>query len=256
MAVDIAEGVISHIQADLADGRDSQYLIDISLQVQDRLRKNELVMTDLLADAGYSNGANYDFLEQGKVTGWIPVFGRYKPKIEGFPYNKEKDEYSCPMNKPLPFKGFRTNRDGTVLKNYWAATKVCKVCPMKSQCVPNSKCKKIIRTIYDEQYLRAYGRQLSDRGKRMKKIRQSTVEPVFGSLTQFYGLRKIGVLGKAGAHKVMLMAAIAFNLKKYLKKGGCKPSIGIFSTVMDTLRACMNIFLGQIQPRPVLQKAP
>jgi len=75
MAVDTAEGVISHIHADFADGRDSQYLIDISLQVQDRLRKNELVMTDLLADAGYSNGANYDFLEQRKVAGWIPVFG-------------------------------------------------------------------------------------------------------------------------------------------------------------------------------------
>ena len=54
----------------------------------------------------------------------------------------------------------------------------------------------------------------------MKKLRHSTVEPVFGSLTQLYGLRKIGVLGKAGAHKVMLMAAIAFNLKEYAKKGG------------------------------------
>ena len=256
MAVDTAEGVISHIQADFADGRDSQYLIDISLQVQDRLRKNELVMTDLLADAGYSNGANYDFLEQRKVAGWIPVFGRYKPEIKGFPYNREKDEYRCPMNRPLPFKGFHTNRDGSVLKSYWAAPKDCKVCPMKSQCVPNSKCKKISKTIYDEQYLRAYARQHSDRGKRMKKIRQSTVEPVFGSLTQFYGLRKIGVLGKAGAHKVMLMAAIAFNLKKYLKKGGVKPSIGIFSTVMDTFRACLNIFLGQIQLRPVFQKVP
>ncbi|QJD97779.1 hypothetical protein HH214_18815 [Mucilaginibacter robiniae] len=26
--------------------------------------------------------------------------------------------------------------------------------------------------------------------------------------------------GKAGAHKVMLMAAIAYNLKNYLKRGG------------------------------------
>lgn len=254
MSVDTAEGVISHIQADFADGRDSQYLTDISLQVQNRLQKNELIMTDLLADAGYSNGSNYDFLEQRKVTGWIPVFGRYKPKIEGFPYNKEKDEYSCPMNKPLPFKGFRTNRDGTVLKNYWAATKVCKVCPMKSQCVPNSKCKRIIRTVYDEQYLRAYGRQHSKRGKQMKLLRQSTVEPVFGSLTQFYGLRKIGVLGKAGAHKVMLMAAIAFNLKKYLKKGGRRPSLDNLRTVMDALQAYLTIIRQQILARPVLLK--
>ncbi len=256
MAVDTAEGVISHIQADFADGRDSQYLTDISLQVQDRLRKNELILTDLLADAGYSNGSNYHFLEQRKVTGWIPVFGKYKPKIEGFPYNKEKDEYSCPMNMPLPFKAFRTNRDGSVLKCYWAAPKDCKACPMKSQCVPKTKCKKITRTIYDEQYLRAYGRQHSEKGKRMKVLRQSTVEPVFGSLTQFYGLRKIGVLGKAGAHKVMLMAAIAFNLKKYLKKGGRKPFIDIFKTITDALQGCLTIFCRQIRPRPVLQKAP
>ncbi len=255
MAVDTAEGVISHIQADYADGRDSQYLTDISLQVRDRLRKNELIMTDILADAGYSNGSNYDFLEQRKVTGWIPVFGKYKPEIEGFPYNREKDEYSCPMNRPLPFKGFYTDWNGSVLKRYWTAPKDCKVCPMKSRCVPNLKCKKITRTVYDEQYLRAYARQHSERGKRMKSLRPSTVEPVFGSLTQFYGLRKIGVLGKAGAHKVMLMAAIAFNLKKYLKKGGGKPSIDVFMTIMDALQGSLTVFLRQIQPRPDLQEA-
>jgi hypothetical protein len=126
---------------------------------------------------------------------------------------------------------------------------------MKPQCVPNTKCKKITRTIFDEQYLRAYARQHSEKGKRMKKLRQSTVEPVFVSLTQFYGLRKIGVLGKAGAHKVMLMASIAFNLKKYLKKGGGKPSIGFFRTIMDVFQGRMTIFYQQIRPRPVLLKS-
>jgi hypothetical protein len=90
----------------------------------------------------------------------------------------------------------------------------------------------------------------------MKKLRQSTAEPVFGSLTQFYGLRKIGVLGKAGAHKVMLMAAIAFNLKKYLKKGGGRPSIAIFRTIMDVFKDCMTVLCQQIQLRQVLLKAP
>jgi hypothetical protein len=236
MAVDTAEGVISHIQADFADGRDSQYLPAISIKVQNRLKKNELAMTDLLADAGYSNGSNYSFLEQRKITGWIPVFEKYKAEIEGFPYNKEEDEYSCPMNRPLPFKGFHTNLEGTVLKNYWAATKDCKVCPMKSSCAPKTRCKKITRTIYDEQYLRAYSRQHSKRGSKMKKLRQSTVEPVFGSLTHYYGLRKIGVLGKPGAHKVMLMAAIAFNLKKYLKTRGRKPSYAFFKAIIEALQ--------------------
>ncbi|WP_220273458.1 transposase, partial [Pontibacter diazotrophicus] len=51
----------------------------------------------------------------------------------------------------------------------------------------------------------------------MKKLRQSTVEPVFGSLVHHYGLRNINVLGKSGAHKVMLLAAAAFNIRKYMR---------------------------------------
>jgi transposase len=245
MAVDTAEGVISHIQADFADGRDSQYLPGISMQVQNRLKKNELSMTDLLADAGYSNGSNYNFLEQRGITGWIPVFGKYKPEIEGFPYNKEKDEYHCPMNKPLPFKGFHTTLDGTVQKIYRTTTKDCKACSMKSTCVPNKTWRQITRTVFDEQYLRAYSRQHSKMGKQMKKLRQSTVEPVFGSLTHYYGLRKIGVLGQAGAHKVMLMAAIAFNLKKYLKKGGRKPSSAIFKAIIEALQGHLLSFFAK-----------
>ncbi len=87
----------------------------------DTPEKERLIMTDLLADAGYSNGSNYKFLEQKGITGWIPVFGKYKHEIECFRYNKEKDEYTCPRGKSLPFKGFHTNLDGTVLKNYWEA---------------------------------------------------------------------------------------------------------------------------------------
>ena len=51
----------------------------------------------------------------------------------------------------------------------------------------------------------------------MKSKRQSTVEPVFGTLTQFMGLRKINTIGIQQANKVMQMSAIAYNLKKYLK---------------------------------------
>lgn len=217
MAVDTAEGVISHVQADFADGRDSQYLPRLVMQVQNRLKESQLLMQDLVADTAYANGSNYAFLEQRGITGWIPVFGMYKPAVENFPYKKELDQYTCPMGKPLPFKGFDHTPDGRLLKNYWAAPRDCKECRLKSTCAPNTRCRKITRTAYDPEYLRAYARQQSRKGKRIKRLRQSTVEPVFGSLIYYYGLRKIGVRGKAGASKVMLMAATAFNLKKYMK---------------------------------------
>ena len=51
----------------------------------------------------------------------------------------------------------------------------------------------------------------------MKGKRQSTVEPVFGTLTQFMGLRKVNTIGLKQANKCMHLSAMAYNFKKYLK---------------------------------------
>jgi hypothetical protein len=51
----------------------------------------------------------------------------------------------------------------------------------------------------------------------MRRLRQRTIDPVFGSLRQHYGLRRVNTRGRTSAHKTMLLTAIAFNLKKLLK---------------------------------------
>ncbi len=48
-------------------------------------------------------------------------------------------------------------------------------------------------------------------------MRQSTVEPVFGNLVHHYGLRRVNGRGHTGAHKTMLLTAVAYNLKKLLR---------------------------------------
>ena len=65
--------------------------------------------------------------------------------------------------------------------------------------------------------MRAISRVRSKRGGYKKSKRKSTVEPVFGSLTQFMGMRKVNTIGIKQANKVMLIAAVAYNIKKYLK---------------------------------------
>ncbi|WP_246010772.1 hypothetical protein [Hymenobacter perfusus] len=68
LAVDTACGVISHVQADFADSRDSLHLPRLLIGLQGRLGANELCLRDLLADAGYANGSNYALLEEHTVT--------------------------------------------------------------------------------------------------------------------------------------------------------------------------------------------
>ena len=83
--------------------------------------------------------------------------------------------------------------------------------------MPGAKRKQLTRTLYDAAYRRAWQRQQTTRGQRMRRVRQGTVEPVFGNLIHHYGLRRMNVRGLAGAHKTMLLTALAFNLKKLLK---------------------------------------
>jgi hypothetical protein len=215
LAVDEGHGGISHVQVDFADRRDSTLLPSIVEPLYQRLLAHDLPVRDVVADTNYSNGLHYALLEARGITPWIPVFGQYKPKVEGFTYDKETDCFTCPAGKPLPFKRFDSDPDGRLSKRYSAAIGDCRRCPRKLTCIPKSKSRKITRTAYDTHYRRALGRQQSQPGRRM--LRQRTVEPVFGSLLQHYGLRRVNMRGRSSAHKTMLLTAIAFNLKKLLK---------------------------------------
>ena len=77
--------------------------------------------------------------------------------------------------------------------------------------------RRITITAYNEEHQRAIARVKSNYGKYLKRRRSATVEPVFGTLTQFMGLRKLNTRGISNANKCMLVAAMAYNLKKYLK---------------------------------------
>ncbi|MFD2826604.1 transposase [Leeuwenhoekiella polynyae] len=78
----------------------------------------------------------------------------------------------------------------------------------------------------------------------MKGKRQSTVEPVFGTLTQFVGLRKINTIGLKQANKCMQLSAIAYNLKKYLKftQNRVKSGAGMLSLYFRLKKALKEVF--------------
>ncbi|WP_324680460.1 IS1182 family transposase [Hymenobacter sp. GOD-10R] len=217
VAVDTATGIISHIQADLADSRDSSRLPSFVKPLHARLVANDLTLRDLVADTGYSNGFNYAFLEQWGILPWIPVFGAYKPAADGFHYEAELDAFRCPAGKLLPFRNYATTQDGNWVKNYRAVYQDCQQCPLKMSCTPAAPQQKFVRSAFDAAYRRAWHRQRSGAGQRMRRVRQRTVEPVFGSLLHHYGLRRVGTKGRAAAHKAMLLSAVAYNLKKLLK---------------------------------------
>src|SRR5690554_6886485 len=52
-----------------------------------------------------------------------------------------------------------------------------------------------------------------------------TVEPVLGTLINHHNMKRINSRGMKQAHKHVLMAALTYNLKKYLRFVVKKPSV-------------------------------
>lgn len=215
LSVDTAHHVITDIAADFAHKKDNQCLQAITYRLKDRLKGQGLLWHNLLADTGYSSGENYAFLEKEGLISYIPPHGTYKGGPEGFTYEKEKDCFVCSQGKTIPFvKVYYEKKSNTKKKEYRASKQVCKGCPIREKCLKSSQEKRITITYYREEYERAIARL---KGKQMMSKRKSTVEPVFGTLTQFMGMRKVFTKGIKQANKVMLMSAVAYNIKKYLK---------------------------------------
>src|SRR5206468_7212541 len=105
IAVDTAHHVITHAQSFTADGKDCRDLITITKQLQSRLKQHGVQIEKLLADAAYSSGENYQYLEQQNITAYIPLLGGALSGSEGFIYDEVNDWYICRNNKLLKGSG-------------------------------------------------------------------------------------------------------------------------------------------------------
>lgn len=222
-SVDTAQHVITHIHAAYADKKDSQCLSDVIEGLKENLHPEGLRVDQLLADTGYSSGEALKALERNKITGYIPNFGKYKAEREGFTYHKEEDYYTCPQEKLILFKKVKSN-NGHLAKEYRSSRKDCGPCPLRSSCIGKSPEKKIVDTIDKPYYDTMHLRLQTSYARSMKKLRQSTVEPVLGTLINFLGMKRINTRGINLANKCMIMAAIAYNLKKMMKFKTQKPN--------------------------------
>ena len=215
-SVDTAHHVITHIHAEFADKKDSQCMHAVVNGMLNNLNTEGIIVEELIADTGYSSGQALKTLEQHGIIGYIPNFGQYKHEREGFTYHKDGDYYTCPKNKKVQFKKIKDN-NGYPMKEYRTSRKDCADCPLRSTCIGTSFEKKIRETLDKPYYDKMHERLRTPYAKQMKKLRQSTVEPVLGTLINFLGMRRINTRGIKNANKCTIMAAIAYNIKKLLK---------------------------------------
>lgn len=108
MAVDEGHGVISHVQADFADRRDSTPLPSIIEPLHQRLLAHELPVGEVVADINYSNGLNYALLEAHGIPPGFPSSPNTSPKLKVLPTRRKQLALlaqrvcHCPLDASIP----------------------------------------------------------------------------------------------------------------------------------------------------------
>jgi transposase len=259
MSVDTASHFITYIQAFKGNEADKTSLPIMLPQIAGNMAEHAIQVEEILADTGYSSGKAIRALTANGMKGYIPLSGTYKSsrEDEGFTYDNNYDRYVCIMGVHLPFKRIESAYDEpTVLKRiYESNISDCKNCPFKEICANKKGFKKLVDSADKQLYEYMQRRVESPKGKQMKSLRSSTVEPVFGSLINYTSLNRINSKGLKQANKCMLMAAVAYNIKKLL---AYKPKQlrAIKMPVINSLNSFLTQLLAPPKQRYLLNPIP
>lgn len=232
LAVDDANHVITGACASTAGSKDSAIFAEIMSQTIKNLTENEIKIDQVVADAGYSSGESLQYCEDNNIDAFIPNFGQYKPERAGFEFNAAENQYECIQsggNKAiLKFKGVRTDSKGYAKKTFRSSETDCKNCPLREACCgKTTRFKKLDESIHKPLYDKMHKKLTENKAyhRKLVKRRSATVEPVLGTLINYHSMRRVNSRGVAQANKHVLMAALCYNLKKFLKFTIKKPSI-------------------------------
>jgi len=190
---------------------------------QDILNKDKI---DLLADAGYANGADMAYCERKGIRTFIPQARKHLQKEEGFNksdfiYKKEDDTYTCPagnkMTLDLIFRKKMTKRKYRV-KRY--KTEKCEGCPLRAQCTTSPLGRRIERPFHQASLDRNNNR--TKRYHDYYRLRQQIVEPVFGILKRQWHFDHVTHKGKVKVDTEVNIVAITYNLLRLINVKGIK----------------------------------
>jgi transposase len=214
------EGIIVSAYATNA-ASDKEQLTEIVTQAQSNTAQR---CETILADSGYASYENYEQLKALNIVTLIPdqekEIEAHKASTDPyhrnhFNYDQEQDIYTCPQGKSLlPLRDFQHKRNKQKGKIYQCTE--CNACHQKEQCTKGN-----FRQLHVEERmpLRQTIRQLLDSaaGKKLYKLRQQIIEPIFGHLKYNlkYTMLSVRTLKKADAEWKLI--CLAHNIRHIWK---------------------------------------
>ena len=205
----------------------------------------------LIADAGYGNEENYDYLSQEGVVAYVKYPGYYHRKKssgvascgkEQMVYEEALDRYRCPEGRYLNFEREELKQTST---GYQSIERIycsedCSGCPLK----PKGVAKDYLRRITVKPNLEAHRKQVdarlnSEEGQALIRRRGTEIETVFGAIKHNFGIRRFLLRGIEKVKVEFGLILLGYDIKKMFKdmknKGLLKELLSYFYNFIEIL---------------------
>ncbi len=207
--VDADSGLIVH--HDVTDETsDNRMLHPMARATKDVLSLDSLTV---VADAGYSNGAQASACEDDGITPCAPANRTVNNTGDGtlfdrtaFAYDVMADRFVCPQGRMLERKQVM-NKDRLVF--YAAKPDDCGACILKSRCTTGSR--RHVSRHFDED---ALNRMKERATPEMMRIRRSAVEHPFGTIKPMMAGGRFLTRNLKGTRTEMALSILAYNIMR------------------------------------------
>lgn len=190
---------------------------------------------NLCGDAGYGSEENYADLQGRNMNAYVKYalffqeqsgqLAKRKFRRENFPYDDQKDEFTCPNNQKLKYVGDHAAKSTTGYKKVWRLYECenCADCPFATECKKNEEKNRTVRFSPQYEAFKARAKELleSDKGLEMRSKRPIEVESGFGDIKYNMNHRRFILRERKKVYIEFGLLAIGHNLRKvFCEKSG------------------------------------
>lgn len=216
---DSKSGIILGADCAHADDGEANAARPVLEEARDNLAQCEMKLKQVVADSGYDSS---EFIVSVEDMGAEPVINyqqdsKKKPdgfRKESFTYDKDRDCYICPRGCILRYSYYEPAKNR---RKYVSSAEDCAVCQDRDKCLGGGSKRCISRIDGEESREQNISRCHTDEGRAVLKARKHIVEPPFGHMKTYGGMRLINCRGKAKARVKTVMGAVAYNLIKLVR---------------------------------------
>ncbi len=202
--------------------------------IHDRLEESDMKPGEQYVDAGFANGQTIldsqanEILLEGPSSGRSQSFETYNAEdrpldVADFEVEIDGDKktltvISCPK-KQEPTDQARSSKTGNMLVHFVVA--ICSACELKERCPVKIGAKVATLTLDERSYTGAarHHKYMEDPGYRKKCSIRAGAEAVVSELVRAHGVRKSRHRNETRTRLQLIFAAIACNVKRYIRHG-------------------------------------